>query len=128
MGASEPAHVIDVWIKLFNSGDLDGLMSELYEDGAVLQAAPGTPSASGKEAVRAVIEGFLALKGTMSLLASETVVTGDLALCRDYWRLEVPGSDAMEGVTADVVRRQADGSWKYVIDNPFGGAPLAATA
>lgn len=28
------------------------------------------------------------------------------------------------GATAEVVRRQADGSWKYVIDNPDGSALL----
>jgi len=34
------------------------------------------------------------------------------------------GAEAMEGVTAEIVRRQSDGTWKYLIDNPWGGAVL----
>ena len=30
-----------------------------------------------------------------------------------------------KGVTAEIVRRQPDGTWKYAIDNPWGGAVLA---
>jgi hypothetical protein len=29
---------------------------------------------------------------------------------------------SFSGITAEVVRRQADGTWKYVIDDPWGGA------
>ena len=71
-----------------------------------------------------MLQAFLAMGGTMSLLGATAVPNGDLALTHSKWRLEVPGSDAMEGTTAEVVRRQPDGSWKYIIDNPFGGSVL----
>ncbi|MDQ1396055.1 MAG: hypothetical protein QOG64_1314 [Acidimicrobiaceae bacterium] len=124
MGATEPAQVIEHFVKLFNSGDLDGLMNDLYEDSIVLQPGPGAPVASGKAEVRDVLQGFLAMGGTMSLVSAAAIPNGDLALTHSKWRLEVPGADAMEAVTAEVVRRQADGSWRYIIDNPFGGAIL----
>jgi ketosteroid isomerase-like protein len=123
MGASEPAQVIDDFVKLFNSGDLDGLLRELYEDEAVLVPSPGT-SVSGKTAMREVLHGFVAMGGTMSLVSATAIQNGDLALTHSKWRLEVPGGDPMEGTTAEVVRRQSDGSWKYVIDNPWGGSVL----
>lgn len=126
MPASEPSQVIEQWIKLFNSADLEGL-SELYEDDVAFVAEPGSAPVTGKAAVHQVLEGFLAMKGTMSLVASSTVTAGDIALCHDHWRLEAPGADPMEGTTADVVRRQADGSWKYVIDNPWGSAVVGAS-
>lgn len=28
----------------------------------------------------------------------------------------------LRGVTSELLRRQADGSWKYVIDHPFGAS------
>ena len=128
MGATEPGQVIEIWMKLFNSGDIDGLVADMYEDGIVLVPGPGTPAVTGKDAVREVLQGFAAMKGTMSLVGAETLVCGEIALCHDHWKLDVPDSDPLEGTTADVVRRQPDGSWKYVIDNPFGGAIVGATA
>jgi len=123
MGASEPAQVIEDFIKLFNSGDLDALLREMYEDEAVLVPSPGA-SVSGKAAIGEVLQGFLALGGTMSLVAATATKNGDLALTHSKWRLDVPGGDPMEGTTAEVVRRQPDGSWKYIIDNPWGGSVL----
>ena len=45
---------------------------------------------------------------------------------RTSWTLDVPdrgdGPIVMQGRTSDVLRRQADGSWLVVIDDPFGGS------
>ncbi len=52
------------------------------------------------------------------------IEAGDLALIISKWTLK--GTDPtgaavdLAGQTADVVRRQADGSWLFVIDNPYG--------
>jgi ketosteroid isomerase-like protein len=124
VGASEPEQVIEHFMKLFNSGDMEGLLDELYEDDAVLLPGPGAPLATGKPAIREVLQAFLDMGGTMSLVAATAIPRGDLALTHSTWRLEVPGSDAMQATTAEVVRRQPDGSWRYIIDNPFGGAVL----
>ena len=32
----------------------------------------------------------------------------------------------LRGSTAEVVRRQPDGTWKYAIDHPFGGNPATS--
>ena len=125
MATSEPGQVIETFINLFNSGDHAGLL-DLYEDGVTFVGEPGSPPAVGKAAVSQILEGFLAMKGTMTLVASSTIVSGDIGLCHDHWRLEAPDADPMEGTTADVVRRQADGSWRYVIDNPWGSAVVQA--
>jgi ketosteroid isomerase-like protein len=48
----------------------------------------------------------------------------DSALLHSAWTLATTGPDGvpinMAGTTADVVRRQADGTWRFVIDNPWG--------
>ncbi len=126
MGATGPGQVIERFVELFNGGQIDTLLGELYEDDAVLVPGPGAPIAAGKDAIREVLQAFLAMGGNMSLAGSTTVPAGELALTHNRWRLDVPGSDPMEGTTAEVVRRQADGSWRYVIDNPFGGSVLEA--
>jgi ketosteroid isomerase-like protein len=59
-------------------------------------------------------------------LATTTIRSGDIALTHTRWRLDIPNADAMESVTAEIVRRQPDGTWKYAIDNPWGGSVLDA--
>ena len=49
---------------------------------------------------------------------------GDLALIHTPWTMHMPNGSSSEGATAEVVRRQADGTWKYIIDNPDGTALL----
>ncbi len=48
---------------------------------------------------------------------------GDLALLHAEWTLKGTGPDGqaveLAGRTSEVVRRQTDGSWRYVIDNPY---------
>lgn len=122
MAATEPGQVIEQFVKYFNSGDLEGLRS-LYEDGAAFVAEPGT-TVSDEAGLRGVLQHFLDTKGTISVVATTAVVNGDLSLTHSHWRLDIPGGEPMEATSAEVARRQPDGTWKYAIDNPYGGAVL----
>jgi ketosteroid isomerase-like protein len=126
MGAVEPEQVIEHFCRLFNSGDLDGLVNTLYEDDAVFLPSPADAPVSGRAGVADSLKEYLASGGTVSVLATTAVQNGDIALTHTHWRLDIPGGEAMEGVTAEIVRRQPDGTWKYAIDNPWGGAVLDA--
>ena len=122
MAATEPGQVIEQFAKQFNSGDIEGLAS-LYEDGAVFIPAPGTVL-SDATGLRAALQGFLDTKGTIAIVSTSVVVNGDLALTHSHWRLDIPGGEAREHRSAEVTRRQPDGTWKYAIDNPYGGEHL----
>jgi uncharacterized protein (TIGR02246 family) len=126
MEATEPGQVIEHFCKMFNSGDLDGLLNNLYEDDAVFIPMPADAPTSGKAAVAEALKGFLGTQGTLNILATTTIRSGDIALTHTRWRLDIPNADAMESVTAEIVRRQPDGTWKYAIDNPWGGSVLDA--
>ncbi len=96
----------------------------LYESDAVLIPQPGAELVRGTQAIRAALEGFLALKGKVELQTKHVVRYGDIALLRAAWRLKGTGPDGkpveMAHGSAEVVRRQPDGSWRYIIDHPFG--------
>jgi ketosteroid isomerase-like protein len=50
---------------------------------------------------------------------------GDVALVLNRWRLDGHGPEGpveMSGTSADVLRRQNDGSWRVLIDDPWGGS------
>jgi ketosteroid isomerase-like protein len=68
---------------------------------------------------------FLALEVHMQLEPELAVVrAGDLALVSGCWKLTGTGPDGepvtMSGRTTDVARQQPDGTWRRVIDVPFG--------
>jgi len=126
MGATEPGQMHELFAKYFNSKDVDGLVS-LYEPHAALVSAPGEVS-RGTDQIRASLESFLALD--VSIEFGEPVIiveTDDLALTHGTWKLVTKdGTPAGEAATAEVVRRGADGTWRYILDNPWGTAPLTS--
>jgi uncharacterized protein (TIGR02246 family) len=122
MPAATPEQIHRLFEDSFNAGDLDSLM-ELYEPDAALIAQPGS-IAHGSEEARAALQGFLALKGRITLDTKLVVTVGDLAYLVNTWSLSGTGPDGnpvvLGATTAEVARRQTDGSWRYVIDNAWG--------
>jgi len=102
----------------FNAGDVDALI-DLYEPDARMLGEDGGV-ASGVDAIRGVWAGFTALGGQISMATRYVVEAGDLALLSNAWTFEMDGAPVASSITAEVARRQADGSWRYLIDNPYG--------
>jgi ketosteroid isomerase-like protein len=105
-----------------NAGNLDALMP-LYESEAAFASQPGSLS-HGLPGVRESLAGFIAMKGTLDLKMTRVLQASDLALVVGVWSFTGTGPDGgavkLTGHNADVLRRQADGSWRFVIDNPWG--------
>jgi ketosteroid isomerase-like protein len=125
--ATTPEALHLTWTDRFNAGDLDGLM-ELYETGIVMMPEPGK-LASGHAAVREALAGFLALKGRFALQVQRSIEADGIALVFSKWTLSAQtpqGPLELTGQTSDVMRRQQDGRWLCLIDNPFGAQAIDA--
>ena len=123
MPASEPEQMHRLFEEAFNAGDIEALMA-LYEPDAALVPQPGA-IAEGTAAIREALRWFLDRGGRISLDTKLVLRVGDLAYLTNRWSLTggtMPdGSPAELGATtAEVARRQADGTWLYVIDNAWG--------
>jgi uncharacterized protein (TIGR02246 family) len=124
MNARTPDEIDTLFAKALNAGDLEGLVA-LYEPQATLMPSPGKV-VSGTSAIREALTGFLAARPSMTLTARTLAQAGDVALVSAAWQLAMTGQDGkpvtMNGQSAEVVRRQADGRWLFAIDFPFGVA------
>jgi len=121
MPARKPEECDTLLGEALNRGDLEAAVA-LYEPNAAFVAEPGKV-VTGHAAVREAMKGFLAIKPKFSMDVS-AVQNGDLAVLRSKWKVNGTGPDgkpvSMSGNGIEVVRRQPDGTWLFVIDNPAG--------
>jgi ketosteroid isomerase-like protein len=90
-----------------HTGDVEGMMA-LYEPQAVVDCGEGR-LLQGKEAIRAYFAGVVTTGRKYAMGEQRpAVISGDLALTST----RLPDGT----VTAEVARRQADGTWLWVID------------
>ena len=122
-----PEHIHAAFADAVNSRDLDRLV-ELFEEDAVVVAPAGEQGTGerreGLEAIRGHLERLLAMRPTMTVLASAVHQRGDLALLSSHWRAVMNPPDGqsfpVEARGSELARRQADGTWRLAIDNPGG--------
>ena len=122
MGARTPEDLDRLFALALNSGDLEALV-RLYEPQAALRPGPGQV-VQGHAAIRTALAGFIAMKPTLELAPRVLGQCNDVALLTASWTLKGTGADGapvqMSGNSVEVARRQADGSWLFAIDTPWG--------
>ena len=118
-----PEEVLNSVAEGINTGNLDSLMM-LYETDACFASQPGGQLAKSPESVRQSLRSFIDLKGKLDLKVKRVLQTSDLALVISEWSYRGTGPDGklvnMAAKSADVLRQQADGTWCFIIDNPWG--------
>lgn len=108
--AMTPEDITRLFVERSNAGDAEGVAA-LYEEGAVLAYPPGSQTV-GRAAIQALWEKVLANRPHFEPEPPlPTLINGDLALT------STPPKDNA-GARAQVVRRQPDGSWLRVLDQP----------
>lgn len=108
--AMRPEDLTRLFVERANRGDAAGLAA-LYEEEAVMAYPPGQVTV-GREAIRELWEQILAKRPQFTPEPPlPTLMSGDIALT------STPPSDGA-GARAQVVRRQPDGSWLRLLDQP----------
>lgn len=129
LAPSGPEHVVELMDQAFNEGDLEALLN-FYEDAAVVVAEPSR-AISGKAELRSFFESVMRSGISARQLKTRVIEAAGVALFLSRWTLtssEVKADAAPRTFVATTVfRKQPDGSWKALIDNPLGPLLLDAT-
>jgi uncharacterized protein (TIGR02246 family) len=104
-----------------NAGNVDGVAAVYANDAALLP--PNLPPQKGREAIRSFWGGFLKAYTVRFEIGSDTIEgRGDLAYNLGHYRFTAlpkakgdPGV-ADEGKFVEILKKQPDGSWRYVVD------------
>jgi len=121
-GKMTPEEVLNSVTEGINAGDLDSLMT-LYEPLACFASQPGQ-LAKSPDGIRESLRGFIDMNGKLDLKVKRVLRASDLALVTTEWSFSGTGSNGkrvdMTAKSADVLRQQPEGTWRFVIDNPWG--------
>ncbi len=108
--ARKPEDLTRLFVERANAGDAAGIAA-LYEDQAVMAYPPGSATV-GRDAIRALWEKVLAKAPHFEQEQPlPSLISGDIALT------STPPRDNV-GARAQVARRQPDGTWLRLLDQP----------
>jgi ketosteroid isomerase-like protein len=116
------------WAAAASTASVDAWMAFYAADAVVL--LPNDELASGKELLRHTVTRLLALRVAWRPIKVEVARSGDLALLIGAYELrlgdsrEAPTSD--RGRRLEIWRKQADGTWKCIVDTWNLDEPIAA--
>jgi enoyl-CoA hydratase len=135
MPSYDPEELAHLFAERASAGDLEGLLA-LYEKDATF-VGPDGEQAGGEDTIRERLRELLAAAPHVTPTGDrQLVLSGDIALMSAGWQMRLGRDDSapeVEGMSTEVARRQADGSWLYVIDQPkienlISAAPAATAA
>lgn len=119
---SNPLDAITRLVTAMNAQDLESAIT-LFEPGASFVVRPGIV-VKGTSAIRQALEGFMALKPSLTIEAQQVVEAGEVAQYCARWNLR--GIDPtgtvvqLSGRSSSILRRQPNGAWLFLLDNPWG--------
>lgn len=124
MPAHKPEECDLLLIEALNKGDVDTVVA-LYEPTARFVLDSGQV-VMGHAAIREVMQGYVAAKAEFTIEKVTAIPSeeGNVALTSVKGRARVTEPDGrvvtMTAQSMEVVRRQSDGTWLFMIDNPNG--------
>jgi len=123
--AYKPEDCDRLLMQAMEKGDIETTVA-LYEPDAVLFTKSG--DLVELDEIRKHNEEFIALKTKTRIDKIDTAISGDGTLattrmsCTTVYQDPKTGKEArLSANTLEVVRKQPDGTWRFVIDDPYGG-------
>ena len=117
-----PKEFLKSYVEKFNAKNVSSL-SDMFETDACFQVQPGQ-DVKGLENIRQSLRGFIDMNGNLRSNVKGVIQASNLALVNTEWLFSGTGPDGkpfnIGGKATDILRQQSDGTWRIVIDNPWG--------
>jgi ketosteroid isomerase-like protein len=79
--------------------------------------------AQGHAEIRAVLERVIAIRARMTSEIVKVVTCDEVAMVYNDWQMSAKRPDGRPveaaGKALEVVRRQPDGTWRFILDDPY---------
>lgn len=117
-----PKELLSSYVEKFNLRNVSSLMN-MYEPDACFVVQP-TQVVTGIENIRQNLQSFIDMNGKLETKVTGVIQTSNLALVNIEWSFNGTGPDGnpinVAGKAVDLLRQQQDGTWRILIDNPWG--------
>ena len=115
MPAKSPEEICRLFQQYMAEGDIDSVLS-IYDPEAVFLNQSGEVKKGEKE-LRQELADFAASKAVFNFDIKQVIQSGDIALMHTKWKISSP--QEMSVYAIEVARRQPDGTWRWLIGDPF---------
>lgn len=120
---NSPEHAVELLDRAFNEGNIEAILS-FYEESAVVVATDPPRLLRGSAELRSFFAGAIGSNLVAKQIKTRVIEADGVALFVSRWSLSPRNHDSAAAtrtfVATSVFRRQSDGTWKILIDNPFG--------
>ena len=115
MSAKSPEEICRLFQQYMAEGDIDSVLS-IYDPEAVFLNQSGEVK-KGEAGLRQELVPFAARKAVFNFDIKQVIQSGDIALMHTEWKVSSP--QQMSVYAIEVARRQPDGTWRWLIGDPF---------
>jgi ketosteroid isomerase-like protein len=115
MPARSPEEICQLFKEYMAQGDVDALLS-IYDREAVFLNQSGEIKV-GRQGLREELAPLAAARAAFDFRVKQVIQSGDIALMHTEWKVSAP--EPMSVYAIEVARRQPDGSWCWLIGDPF---------
>jgi ketosteroid isomerase-like protein len=122
--ALQPEQCDRILLAALEAGDIETCVA-LYEPTAVIFKKSGE-TVTGPDAIRQANAALIALNARYEIEFIKSAISADGSIGTNRMKAKMTWTDAGGKLhestfhSLEVVRRQADGSWRFVIDDPYG--------
>jgi len=119
---TKPEDMNNTFTQAYNSGNVDNIDLLFESEAKVVTYDKST--ISGQKEYHQEHLNLLKLGGKMTSINQSCIIFEDIALLSAAWKINTWNEDGepleISGKSTEVIRKQNDGTWLYVIDSPFG--------